>query len=165
MLHQVIQRVEHLFDRGCRVKTVELIQIDMIELQTAQALFDATDDVIARTAAGVHPGRARFAKHFGGNHHVFARNFQVLQRLAGDLLRAPFRIHIRGIDEINSGIQCTAHQLLGFTLLQLTNLAPHAAFSAEGHGAKAQFRHKQTGIAQFLITHKIILACRSMGTR
>jgi hypothetical protein len=67
--------------------------------------------------------------------------------------------------KVNAGIQRAAHQLLGFALLELPDLAPHAAFAAEGHGAEAQLRHKQTGIAQFLITHKIILACRSMGTR
>ncbi len=85
VLDEVIQGIERLFNRGGRVKTVQLIEIDMIELHTAQALFHAADDVIPRATARVHPRRARFAKHFGGNHHVFARYLQVFQRLAGDL--------------------------------------------------------------------------------
>jgi hypothetical protein len=60
--------------------------------------------------------------------------------------------------KVDPGIQRATHQLLGFTLLQLANLAPHATFTAECHGAEAQFRNKQTGIAQFLITHKTFLA-------
>ena len=90
MLHQVIQRIQRLFDRGRRIEAMELIKIDMIELQTTQALLHAADDVIARTAARVHACGAGFAKHFGGHHDVFTRHFQILQRLAGNLFRAPF---------------------------------------------------------------------------
>ena len=39
VLNEVIQRIKRLFDRRGRVKTVELIKIDMIELQAAQALL------------------------------------------------------------------------------------------------------------------------------
>ena len=132
----------------------------MIQLQATQALLHAADDVIARATARVHPRSAGFTEHLGGNDHVLARNFQVLQRLPGDLLRTPFRVNVGGVDKVDPGIQRAAHQLLGLVLLKLTNFAPHAAFTAEGHGAEAEFRNKQSGIAQFLITHNAFLACR-----
>ena len=90
VLDKVIQGIEHLFDGGGRVETVQLIEIDVIQLHASQALLHAADDVIAGTAAGVHPGGARLAKDFGRHHHVFTRDLQVLQRLAGDCFRTPF---------------------------------------------------------------------------
>ena len=160
VLHQVIQRIQRLFNRRGRVEAVQLIEIDMIQLQAAQALLHAADDVIARAAARIPPCRSRFAKYFSGDYHVLARNFQVFQRLAEDRLRTPFRVNVRGVDKVDPGIQRAAHQLFCFALLELTNLAPHAAFTAEGHGAEAEFRNEQSGIAQFLITHNAFLACR-----
>ncbi len=47
VLHQVIQGIKHLFHRRCGVETVKLVEIDMVELHTAQALFHAADNVIA----------------------------------------------------------------------------------------------------------------------
>ncbi|MNL36966.1 hypothetical protein D3C87_1590850 [compost metagenome] len=157
VLHQIIQGVERLFDRRCRVETVQLIEIDMIELHAAQALFDAVNDVIARTAARIDARRAGFAEDFGSDDHIFTRDLKIFQRLAGDLLRAPFRINVGGVDKVNSGIQRATNQLFRIALLKLTNFPPHAAFTAKGHGAEAQFRNKQTGIAQFLITHMTFL--------
>ncbi|MNU02135.1 hypothetical protein D3C72_2457500 [compost metagenome] len=69
---------------------MELIEIDMIELHAPQALFGTVDDVISRAAARVNACRAGFTKDFGGDNHIFTRNFQVLQRLPGDDFRAPF---------------------------------------------------------------------------
>jgi hypothetical protein len=99
---------------------MELIEIDMIELQATQALLHAADDVIARTAARVHACGAGFAKHFGGHHDVFTRHFQILQRLAGNLFRAPFRIDVSGVDKVDARIQRAAHQLFCLRLAQLT---------------------------------------------
>ena len=77
LLHQIIQRVERLLDGRCRIETVELIKIDVIELQPSQTLFDALHDMKTRTAAGIDAGRTGFAKDFGSHHHVLARNLQV----------------------------------------------------------------------------------------
>lgn len=55
LLHRGIQRRQRLFDRRRRIEAVQLVEIDMIELQAAQALFHAAHDVIAGAAARVHP--------------------------------------------------------------------------------------------------------------
>ena len=53
VLHQIIQGVERLFDRRCRVETVQLIEIDMIDLQPLEALLDRIHDMPARCTAGL----------------------------------------------------------------------------------------------------------------
>jgi hypothetical protein len=109
--------------------------------------------VIAGAAARVHACRAGFAEHFSRHHHIFTRHFKIFQCLAGDLLGAAFGIDVGGIDKIDACVQRAADQLVRLRLIQLPNFAPHAALTAERHGAEAQFRNKQTGIAEFLITH------------
>ncbi len=157
VLNQVIEGVERLFNGRCRIEAVQLVEVDMIQLESAQALFDAADNMVAGATARVDSAGASFAEHLGRHHHVFARDLEVFQRLAGDLFRTPFRVNVGGIDKVDARREGVAHQPLSVVLPQLTNLTPHAAFAAESHGAQAQLGDKETGIAKFLITHRTLL--------
>jgi hypothetical protein len=69
---------------------------------------------------------ARLAEYFGRDQHLFARDLEVLQGLAGDLLGQAVRIDIRGIDEIDAGVDRLPDQAFSVALLQVADLAPHA---------------------------------------
>ncbi|MNT76225.1 hypothetical protein D3C72_2152060 [compost metagenome] len=118
-----------------------------------QAGFHRIHDVKARHATRIGALGARLAENLGRHHHVLARHFQVLQRLTCDDFGTAVRINVGGINEVDTGIERAADQRFRFALLQLADLPPHAFLAAKGHGAQAQLRDEQTGIAEFPVTH------------
>jgi hypothetical protein len=54
-----VQRLERLFDRRRVVPAVDLIEIDVIGAEPAQAVVDLGEDGLARQARAVRPGRIR----------------------------------------------------------------------------------------------------------
>ena len=65
---------------------------------------------------------AGLAEDLGGDDHVLARHLQVLQRLAGDLLRHAAGVDVGGVDEVDAGVERLADQALGVGLLQVADL-------------------------------------------
>ena len=55
-----VERAHRLLDRRGRIEAVDLVEVDVIELEAAQALLQRRDDVAARRAAhvGARPGLA-----------------------------------------------------------------------------------------------------------
>jgi hypothetical protein len=83
---QVGQRAQSLVDVGRRVGPVDLVQVDAVGAQAAQAVLALPDDPAGGVSPGVHVPAHR-AVHLGGEDDaVTARPFQ---RLADDLLRLP----------------------------------------------------------------------------
>ena len=154
--HQLVERSERLLHRRGGVETVQLVQVDVVELQARQARLHAVENVAARRAARVRAG-ARVAEHLGRHHHVVACHLQVLQRLARDLLGRAARVHVGRVDEVDAGVQRLADQAFGVGLLQVADLAPDAAGAAEGHGAQAEFRDEQAGAAEGVVAHGVLL--------
>ena len=137
VLHEDVEGADSLLDRCRRVEAVDLIQVYVVELQPAQAGFAGLDQMQARVAAGIGAG-AGGGIALGGDHHAAARNLQVAQRLAGDLLRQPVRVGVRGIDEIHPGLYGAADHPLCICLPEATHLAVNpVAFAAEGHRPEA----------------------------
>ena len=135
---------------------MDLVEIDVVELQAAQAGLHAVEDVAARGAARIG-ALAHLAVHLGGHDHVLARHLQVLQGLAGDLLGAAGRVHVGGVDEVDAGVQRLADQRLGLALLQRADGAPHAGAVTEGHGAQAKLGDEQAGAAEGVVSHGVRL--------
>ena len=113
----------------------------MIELKALETRFHSVEDVAARGPAHVWPG-PHLAEDFGGHHHALTRHLQILQRLPRDLLGQAARIHVRRVDEIDTGIERLADQPLGVGLLQISDLSPHPFATAEGHRAQTEFRNE-----------------------
>ena len=140
---------------------MDLVEVDVVELQAAQALLQRRDDVAARRAAHVRAG-AGLAEDLGRDDDALARDLEVLQRLPGDLFRAAGRVHVGGVDEIDARVERAADDPLGLVLLQAADLAPHAFFAAaEGHGAEAELGDEEAGAAEGIELH----AMTSKGMR
>src|SRR3546814_3513673 len=84
---------------------MELIEIDIIGLQSIQALVDRIHDMPARRAAVVRAGAHR-SMNLGGDHHVLTLDAEILESLAEQLFRLTRRIDVGGINEIYAGGEC-----------------------------------------------------------
>ena len=144
-------------------KRVDLVQVDVVELQPLQTGLDAVEDVAARCAAGVRAWRG-LAEDLGRDDHVLARHLQILQRLAGDLLRHAPGVHIGGVDEVDAGVNRLAHEALGVGLLQVTDLPPDGVGATEGHGAQAKLGDEQAGTAEGMVAHGKRFPCDFVAT-
>ena len=113
--HQLVQSAQGFFNGRGFVKTMHLVQVDMVKLQALHAGLDAVQDVAARQAAGVD-AVCSLAKHFCRHHNAVARRFQVFEGLAGDFFRHSAGVHIGGVDEINACVNGLTNQLLSFLL-------------------------------------------------
>src|SRR5205823_6930542 len=78
---EVRQRGQGLVDVGVRVRTVHLVQVDVVGLQAAQAVLDLADDPAPRVAAHVRV-LAHRAVRLRGQHDVVP---PTAQGLADDL--------------------------------------------------------------------------------
>ena len=150
--HELVERAHGLLDRRGRIESVDLVEVDVVELQPLQAGLDPVQDVAARGAARVR-SRAGLAEDLGRDDHVLARHLEILQRLAGDLLRHAPGVDIGGVDEVDAGVNRLAHEALCVGLLQATDLARDAVGAAEGHGAQAKLGDEQAGTAEGMVAH------------
>ena len=102
-----------------------------------------------RVAPALVRARPGLAEGLGGDDDAVARHLQVLQRLAGDLLRAAAGVHVGGVDEVDAGVDRAADDAFRVALLQLADLSPHAfVAAAEGHGAEAELGDEEAGAAE-----------------
>ena len=147
VLHQGIQRLQGLLYRRGRVEAVDLVQIDVVGLQSPQAGLALAHDMAPGGATGVGTFTHR-PEHLGGQYDILAADVQILQGLAHDALTGTTTVHVGGIDKVDARLQGRLHQLIGLFLLQLADQPPHVVPAAEGHGAQAQFRYKQPRVAQ-----------------
>ena len=101
---EVVERPERLLDRRGAVGPVELVEVDAVGAEAAEARFARGDDVVVRQRAG--PPRPE--ADLGGDEHVVA---PVADRGAEDLLRLPERVHVGGVDQVHAGVEGTVdHQ-------------------------------------------------------
>ena len=85
-----------------RVRSVHLVEIDVVGSEARQAGLDGAGDVPGRAAAVVFvwPFGDRETE-LGRQHHLVAAS---LQGLADDLFRFAIRIDVRRVDEVDAGV-------------------------------------------------------------
>jgi hypothetical protein len=69
--NEIVESSESLFERSVVIKAVELIQIDKVRLQSLQASFHSSNNVLSAQSFIVH-SRARFEENFCRNDKVFS---------------------------------------------------------------------------------------------
>ena len=70
-----------------------------------------------------------------------------------DPLQLALGIDVRGVDEIDAGVDRKTEQISRGSLIELADDWPHLAASAERHGAEADFRDEKASAAEFLVLH------------
>ena len=116
---------------------MDLVEVDMIGLETAEAGFDGIHNVSAGGAYVVAAG-AHAAEDLGSENHVLAGDVQVLEGLPERLFTFAFRVDVSRVNEIAAGIERGFDELVGSRLVDGADSLPAAAATVEGHRAEAE---------------------------
>src|SRR6202521_4269589 len=76
LLHQGVESAKRLFDRGHEIVAMDLVQVDMVGLQTAETGLHTVHNLAARSP-DVIPPRADAAVNLRRNHDVLPRDVEV----------------------------------------------------------------------------------------
>ena len=114
--HHIVQRFQRLLDRRRLVPAMDLVEIDVVRLQPAQALVQLEEDLLARKPAAVRP-IAHHAVQLGRDHGVFALGVS-LQQAPQHALAVAVRVYIRGIEEVDARVQRLAEKRRALLLVQ-----------------------------------------------
>ena len=98
-----MQRLERLLDRRVVVPAVDLVQVDVVGAEPAQAGVDLGHDRLARQPGAVR-ARAHPAVDLGGDHDFVAPR-EVGQRTADDLLAGAVRVDVGGVEEVDAQVE------------------------------------------------------------
>src|SRR5579859_2567021 len=121
LAYQLLHRLPGFLPGRATLNMVHLVQVDMICLETAQALFAGTADVISREPAIVWP-LAHGTKHLRCKHNLLAAT-TLCQPAPDNLLRRTHAhaaaIAVGGIEEVNTQLQRPVHNREAVSLARL----------------------------------------------
>lgn len=149
-LHHVVQGLHGLLDRRRPVPAVDLVEVDVVGAQTAQAVVDLGHDRLAGQPATVGP-RPHLAVHLGGQHDLVAAG-EVGQRPADDLLAGAVGIDVRGVEEVDPCLDGLPYEGPAGLLVQRPAVGT-AIGGAVAHTTQADAGDVETGRAEFQIVH------------
>ena len=131
------ERAERLFERRARVDAVELVEVDALELEAAQAHFDTLDEVAgAAHVLGFGGALARDAALGGDDHAMRVGRERFADEPLGDL----GAVGVCGVNERDAQFDGAAQHAAGFGCVG--RLAPRA-FAHQAHGSVAEPVHGQ----------------------
>jgi hypothetical protein len=122
---------------------VDLVQVDVIGLQPRQTGLDLARDPQPRVATLVVP-LPHLAVDLRGQDDLVP---STSKRPSHDLLGSAVRIDVRGVDEVDPGIECRVDHADGFVLVGVAPVAEH-------HGPEAVRAHLHAGSPQRSILHR-----------
>src|SRR6202035_2626344 len=91
---------------------VDLVQVDMVGLQTAETGLYSVHNVAARSP-DVIPPRADAAIDLRRDHHILPRDVKVFQRLPENLFALTLRVIVRCIKEVDTAVDRRLDQFIG----------------------------------------------------
>ena len=150
---QIGKGAERLFKRREAVEAVDLIEVDVVRVETQQTGFDSMENMKAGETYLIG-ARPHASEHFGRNHDVFAL---VAEGLAEHRLRLARGIDIRRIEEVDARVEGVIDQRINVVLGQSADHLKDAAFAAKGHGAETEAGNEDSGVAELLIFHSPML--------
>jgi hypothetical protein len=111
-LHHVVEGAHGLLDGRVEISAVDLVEVDVVQLQTLQAGVDGRHDVAAGQADLVHSGSGP-AADLGRDDDLVARPLERGERRADMPLRFSLRIDVRRVDEVHAGVERRPDERLG----------------------------------------------------
>ncbi len=170
---QVIQRGEALLDGRGRVRAVQIVQVDVVRAQPAQADLHRAHQVVPAAPLVVRPVPDG-PPPLGGHDDLLAR--QPLQRPADDLLAPPVAVGDGGVPEVDARVERPAQDADGLVVRRvsapvvppqtdLADLQPAATQTAKLHVFLLQDRYRGTPYGLSCSHFLIAGACESWGFR
>ena len=138
LVDEVGECPQGVVDVARRIGTVDLVEVDPVRLQAAQAGLDLADDPPARVTGHVGVGPHRSVE-LGGQHHVLPPASG--QSLGHDLLGLAGGVHIGRVDEVDTGIESGVDDTDAVVVITVPP-------SAEHHGPQAQGGDVHSGVTQ-----------------
>src|SRR5437764_11806054 len=129
---------------------MNLIKVDIIRAKPSQAVVDRVHDVLAGEPAIVCVIAHRHVDLCRNDEPVTARP-KIFQRAAENLFAFTDRIHVGGIEIIDSKLERFSNEWAGFFFFQNPR---SPLLRAIGHGAKTQARYFQAGWSKVHIFHR-----------
>jgi hypothetical protein len=158
--HDVVQRLHRLLDRRARVPPVDLVEVDVVGAQAAQAGVDLEHDGLARQPAPVGP-LAHHAVHLGGQHHFFTPG-EVVQRPPDDLLAGAVGVDVGGVEEVDARFDAALDERPALLLVERPGVGA-AVGNAVAHAAEADGRDVEAGGAELDVLHAATLRATFAG--
>ena len=137
--HERVERAQRLLERRLAVPLVDLVEVDPVRAEPAQAVLAGLDDVGARQA-GVVGTVAHREAHLGGERDAVA---PALDRLADDLLRRALRVDVGGVHERHARVEAEVDLAPRGLHVELADVGELPG-AAEAHGAETQHRDTQS---------------------
>ena len=137
-MHEVAERAQRLIDVTAGLRPVDLVEVDPVGVEPAQALLALADDPSARVAARVRVFAHRRVE-LGGEHDVVAP--AAGQRLADDAFGLTRRVDVGGIDEVDAGVEGGVDDRHAVVLVLVAPGPEHhrpEAQRADGHSGSSQ---------------------------
>ncbi len=152
---QVGQGRERLLVAGRRVPTVDLVEVDVVDAEAAQAVVERGEKPAARAAPVVAPVAHRQAR-LGGEHDVVAA---AGDGLADHLLGLAAVVRVGGVDEVDPGLKGCIDDGGDLVLGGTSDLL------AEVHRAEHERADLNAGAAQGAVVHDWFLSIQNAFAR
>src|SRR4029077_11394997 len=152
LLHHSVESANRLIDRGHAIVGMDLVQVDMVGLQTAETGLHTVQNVTARSP-DVIPPRADATIDLRRDHDILPRDVQVFQGLPENLFALTLRVTVRRIKEVDATVNRRLDQFIGPGLANGADGFEEPSAVPECHGSEAEFRNQDTRIAERCVFH------------
>jgi hypothetical protein len=139
---------------------MDLVQVDMVGLQTAEAGLHSVHDVTARSPDVIPPG-ADAAIDLGRDYDILPRDVEVFQRLPQNSFALTFRVIVRRIKEVDAAVNRRLDEFIGPGLANGADALEEPSAVPECHGSEAELRNQETCIAERCVLHDVFLFCEA----
>ena len=153
--HHVVQCLQSFLDRRFVIPAMNLVEVHIVGLQTAEALVEFEEDGFAGEAAAIGLV-AHDAVDLGGDDHGFAAGV-CFQESPEHLLAVAAGIDIGGVEEVDPEIERLAKKGLAFLFVKGPGVAAGLEFArgrrSVGHAAETDAGNFEAGLAEVDVVH------------
>ena len=147
--HQIVERAERFLDRRQRVEAVQLVEVDVVGAEAAQARLDRAGQVVAR-GADVVRSRPAAEGALGRDEHLVA---PALDRLAEDLLGQAVRVDVGRVEHRDAGLEADVDEPRRLGDVARAPGLEELVAAAEGAGAEAERGDLEARAAELSVFH------------
>ncbi len=148
--HDVVERGKRFFDRRFVIPAVDLVEVDVIGAEAAEAVIDFGEDCFAREAGAVDIGPHAAVDLRGEDDRVARGHF--LEQLADDLFAGAVGVDVGGVEEIDAGVERLFDEGPSFFFGQRPRVGA-AVGQAVAHAAEADSGDFEATVAEAGVLH------------